>query len=123
METKAETEKTHTGGCHCGKVRFEVRGDLSKATACNCSMCSKTGTLLAFLPADRLTLLSGGDTLSDYQFGQKRIHHLFCPSCGIRSFARGTAPDGQEMVAVNVRCVDDVDLDALTIRHFDGKHL
>jgi hypothetical protein len=114
---------TYTGGCHCGKVRYEVKADLSRVMACNCSICSKTGSLLVFAAADQFTLLSGGDALSDYQFGGKKIHHLFCPSCGIRSFARGTMPDGREVRAVNVRCLDGVDIDALTIAPFDGKSL
>ena len=89
----AET-KTHTGGCHCGKVRFEVKTDLSSIIACNCSICSKAGWLLAFVPVEQFTLLSGGDLLSDYQFGRMRIHHLFCPGCGIHSFGGGVGPDG-----------------------------
>jgi len=118
----AET-KTYTGGCHCGKVRFEVKTDLSRVIACNCSICSRAGWLLAFAPAEQLTLRSGEDELSDYQFGRKRIHHLFCTGCGIRSFSRGTAPDGRETCAVNVRCLDGVDIEALTITPFDGKSL
>jgi hypothetical protein len=115
--------KTYTGGCHCEKVRFEVKLDLSQVIGCNCSICSKTGALLAFVPADQFTLLSGEDVLSDYQFGKKRIHQLFCSHCGVRSFARGTAPDGREMRAINVRCLDDVDINTLTITPFNGKSL
>lgn len=118
----AETN-TYTGGCHCGQVRFEVEADLSSVIACNCSICSKMGYLLAFVAAEKLTLLSGEDKLADYQFGKKQVHHLFCSGCGVRSFGRGTAPDGQEMYAINVRCLDDVDLDALTITPVDGKSL
>jgi hypothetical protein len=90
---------------------------------CNCSICSKTGTLLTFTPADQFKLLSGDDALADYQFGKKRIHHLFCQSCGIRSFARGTGPDGAEMRAINVRCLDGVDIGALALTPFDGKSM
>ena len=118
----AET-KTYAGGCHCGKVRFEVKTDVSRVLACNCSICSKAGWLLAFAPVEQFTLLSGEDVLSDYQFGKKRAHHLFCAGCGVRSFSRGKAPDGREMYAVNVRCLDGVDVDALTITPFDGKSL
>ena len=118
----AET-KTYTGGCHCGKVRFEVKTDLSRVIACNCSICTKAGWLLAYAPAEQFTLLSGGDELSDYQFGRKRVHHPFCPACGVRSFSRGAGPGGREMCAINVRCLDGVDVDALTITPFDGKSL
>ncbi|AUX26110.1 aldehyde-activating protein [Sorangium cellulosum] len=116
--------KTYTGGCHCGKVRFEVKADLSAPVmSCNCSICAKTGTLLTFAPAEQFTLQQGGDALTDYQFNKKMIHHMFCSVCGIRSFARGTAPNGSEMCAINVRCLDDVDLDALTVTRIDGKSM
>jgi hypothetical protein len=115
--------KTYSGGCHCGKVRFEVTTDLARVTECNCSICAKKGYLLTFVPADRFKLLSGDGELSDYQFNKKSVHHLFCRICGIQSFGRGKGPGGQEMRAVNVRCLDDVDLSALTITQFDGKRL
>ena len=118
----AET-RTYAGGCHCGTVRFEVKADLEHVIACNCSICSKKGYLLTFVPAEQFTLVSGGDALADYQFGRKRIHHLFCPACGVQSFGRGAGPDGREMCAVNVRCLEGVDVEALTITPFDGKSL
>jgi hypothetical protein len=100
-----------------------VTADLSQVTACNCSICSKKGYLLTFVSSTHFTLLSGGDGLSDYQFAKKQVHHLFCRVCGIESFARGATPDGQEMYAVNVRCLDDVDPVGLRVNHFDGKSL
>lgn len=116
--------KSYTGGCHCGKVRFDASVDLgAPVIACNCSMCGRSGTLLSFVPAASFKLTSGADSLTDYQFGKERIHHLFCKVCGIKAFARGAAPDGAEMFAVNVRCIDDVDLGALKQQHFDGKSL
>jgi hypothetical protein len=114
---------THTGGCHCGAVRYEVEADLDQAMQCNCSICSKRGHLLSFVPADRFRLLSGDDRLTDYQFAHKVIHHLFCATCGVGSFARGAMPDGAPMVAVNMRCVDGVDLGALKLSQFDGRSL
>jgi hypothetical protein len=115
--------KTYTGGCHCGKVRYEVTADLGRTMACNCSICSKTGAILTFTPAEQFKLLSGEDALADYQFNTKNIHHLFCSTCGIRSFGRGTAPDGRAMVAVNARCLDGLDVETLTPEKFDGKSL
>lgn len=115
--------QTYHGGCHCGAVRFEVEADLSKTVTCNCSICRKTGTILAFAPAGHFTLVSGADRLTDYQFNRKIIHHLFCSTCGIRSFTRGAMPDGTEMVAINVRCLDGVDLEVLSPAPFDGKSL
>ncbi len=113
--------KTYAGGCHCGAVRYQVTAAIDAVVSCNCSICSKTGTLLAFAPAAAFRLERGEDDLADYQFGKKRIHHLFCRRCGVKSFGRGTAPDGRPMVAINVRCLDGVDATALPVRAFDGR--
>lgn len=116
--------KKYSGGCHCGKVRYEAKLDLGNpVTSCNCSICGKAGTLLSFVPESQFSLLSGEDALTEYKFNKMHINHLFCRVCGIKSFARGTAKDGTGMVAVNVRCLDDVNLDSLKIRTFDGKSL
>jgi len=109
------------GGCHCGKVRYEVAVDLTNPViACNCSMCGRSGTLLTFVPADKFTLLSGEGELTDYQFGAKHIHHLFCKTCGIKSFARGEGKQGPT-AAINTRCLDDIDPTKLKVMNFDGK--
>ncbi|MFN7132875.1 MAG: GFA family protein [Myxococcales bacterium] len=113
--------KTYKGSCHCGRVQYEVAMELGPVVTCNCSICSRTGSMLAFVPAAQFTLLSGEDALTDYQFGKKSIHHLFCATCGIRSFARGRDPGGNEMAAVNVRCLEGVDLDALQVHKYDGR--
>jgi hypothetical protein len=116
--------KKYTGGCQCGKIRYEVELDLSGAvTACNCSMCGRAGTLLTFVPADRFTLLSGEESLTDYRFNKERIHHFFCSTCGIKSFARGLGKGDVPMVAINARCLDGVEVNDLQIRHFDGRSL
>jgi hypothetical protein len=113
--------RTYDGSCHCGAVRYRVTMALEGAITCNCSICSRTGTMLAFAPASSFELRSGEDALTDYQFGRKRIHHLFCSRCGVRSFARGTGPNGEPMAAVNVRCLEGVDLDAVPVRRVDGR--
>jgi hypothetical protein len=115
--------KQHTGGCHCGQVRYEVTLDLDNLVTCNCSICTKTGAILSGVPADQFKLNSGQDMLSDYTFNKHVIHHHFCPDCGIRSFSRGKGPDGSEMVAVNVRCLDKIDVDALKPMKFDGRSI
>lgn len=116
--------KTYTGGCHCGKVRYEATTDLKSVISCNCSICTKRGLILTFVSGEQFKLLSGGDVLKDYQFNKKVIHHVFCPSCGVESFANGTRPgDGKKMIAVNVRCLDGVDITALQPKPFDGKSL
>lgn len=116
------TTKTYSGGCHCGAVRYRAELDLSQPViSCNCSMCGRSGTLLSFVSADRFTLESGEASLTNYKFNHHIIEHLFCKTCGIKSFARGKSKDGSDTVAVNTRCLDDVDLKALPIQEFDGK--
>ncbi|PTL77076.1 GFA family protein [Vitiosangium sp. GDMCC 1.1324] len=117
--------KTYEGQCHCGKVRFDVKVDLGgQIVSCNCSFCSRAGALMAFVGADQVTFRAGSDVvLTDYQFGKKHIHHEFCPGCGVRPFSRGTAPDGRAVYAINVRCLDGVDLDALKVTKVDGRSL
>jgi hypothetical protein len=115
--------KTYQGGCHCGRVRYEITTALEQVTECNCSICSKRGVLWTFVKAAQFKMLRGQDTLTDYQFGKKHIHHLFCSTCGIGSFSQGRAPNGEDTYAVNARCLDDVDIDGLTRKHFDGKKL
>jgi hypothetical protein len=89
--------------------------------SCNCSLCSKRGSLLTFIPASQFRLLSGEDSLTDYQFNKKVIHHLFCKVRGTAPFGRGNAPNGDAMIALNVRCLDGVDIDSLAIKRYDGK--
>ncbi len=115
-------EKTYQGSCHCGAVRYEVTMALGPVIACNCSMCGRAGTLLAFVPAPAFKLIAGDDALTDYQFHKHVVHHLFCATCGIKSFARGVGPGGVEMAAINVRCLEGIDVGALDITPYDGKH-
>ena len=79
--------QTYTGGCHFGAVRFEVTADLGHTITCNCSLCAKRGLVLGFAPADQFKVLSGEDALTDYQFHKKKIHHVFCRTCGVESFS------------------------------------
>ncbi|HYJ58124.1 MAG TPA: GFA family protein [Methyloceanibacter sp.] len=117
-----ETEK-YGGGCHCGRVRYEVETDLGMVLSCNCSVCTKRGALWAYVGPDQFNLLSGKGELADYQFNKKTIHHLFCRHCGVGSFSTGKGEDGSEGIGINVRCLDGVDVDALTLTPFDGKKL
>jgi hypothetical protein len=115
----AET-KTYEGTCHCGAVRYEVTiAPPDKAFSGNCSMCRRVGWLLTFAPAEAFRLIQGDDSLGDYQFNKKNIHHHFCTTCGVRSFSRGTKPTGEPMVAVNLRCLTDFDATKLPVQEFD----
>jgi hypothetical protein len=87
----------------------------------NCSRCAKLGSLLSFVPAPDFNLISGEGGTTDYQFNKQVIHHLFCSTCGIQSFARGKRPDGTEMVAIKVRCLDGVDPSALHVWSIDSR--
>ena len=112
--------KTYAGRCHCGVVRYEVETDLARVIVCNCSHCEKKGLLLNFVDKDKFKLLSGKENLTEYRFNKKTIRHLFCRICGTESFAEGvTFPKA----AVNVRCLDNVDLSNLTLTPYNGKDI
>ena len=116
--------QAYTGGCQCGKVRYEVQMDIGEVLACNCSRCARLGSLLAFAPASQFKLLSGDADLTKFEFNKHRIQHQFCSTCGIQSFAIGTQPKtGDKMAAINVRCLDGIDTDALKVRNVDGRSL
>jgi hypothetical protein len=114
-------KQTHGGGCQCGKVRYEATFELGEVISCNCSRCGRLGGLLAALPKSDFELISGAGAMTEYQFHKHAIHHLFCSTCGIQSYSHGTGPGGAEMVMVNVRTIDDVDVEALKVTKFDGR--
>ena len=115
--------KTYQGSCHCGKVAYEVTMDLGEVMACNCSMCGRSGSLLTFVGSEQFTLKSGEGDLTDYLFNKHHIHHKFCSTCGIKSFATGKNREGKDTFAINVRCLEGVDLDSLKVKHVDGRSL
>ena len=111
----------YEGSCHCGNVAFEVEGEFDSGLDCNCSMCRRRGGLLAFVPAENLTLTTPKENVSTYTFNRHVIHHLFCETCGVRSFAKGVGPGGKEMRAINVRCLEGIDLAQVPRVQFDGR--
>ena len=112
--------KTMQGGCHCGRVRFTVTADLDRVTVCNCSICSKKGFLHLIVPPGQFELLSGKDELTTYTFNTGVAKHTFCKHCGIHAFyVPRSDPD---KVDVNARCIDDIDLAALSLKYFDGQN-
>ena len=112
---------THAGGCHCGRVRFEVEAPADAQVAqCNCSICSKTGYLHLIVPAARFRLLSGSDALTTYRFNTGTARHLFCSTCGIKSFyVPRSHPDGY---SVNARCLDEGTLVHMQVEAVDGRN-
>jgi hypothetical protein len=111
----------YRGSCHCGRVAFEVEGEIDGALSCNCSICSRRGSLLWFVPRDNLTLLAPEEAANSYTFNKHVIKHRFCPTCGIHPYGEGVDPKGQRMAAVNLRCLEGIDLSAIPIHEFDGR--
>jgi hypothetical protein len=111
----------YTGSCHCGRIRFRAEGEVDSGMACNCSMCGRRGSLLWFVPRDKLTLLTPEEDASVYLFNKHVIRHRFCAHCGIHPFGEGTAPDGAAMAAINLRTLEDFDLDSVPVKHYDGR--
>ena len=111
---------THGGGCHCGRVRFELIAPKSlRVSECNCSICSKAGYLHLIVPAAQFKLLSGNDTLKTYSFNTHTAKHLFCSVCGIKSFyVPRSHPDG---ISVNARCIDAETIEELTVTPLNGR--
>ena len=114
-------EVIHRGGCHCGRVRFEVNALPSLLVdECNCSMCTRTGFRHLIVPADRFRLLCGADALTAYTFNTNTAKHLFCATCGVKSFyVPRSHPDG---FSVNVNCIDPDTVAAVTVRKIDGRN-
>jgi hypothetical protein len=115
--------KTYTGGCHCGQVRFECTSDLAMVTACNCSICTKKGLHFTFLDPKRFQLRAGEENLKEYLFNKHAIHHQLCVDCGVDVFARGKKPDGSDVIALNVSCIDGIDLSKLKMTPVDGRSM
>jgi len=111
----------YRGGCHCGKVAYEVEGEIAQAFSCNCSMCTRRGSLLWFTPRDKFRLLTGENELTTYTFNKHVIQHRFCKHCGIQSFAFGKDRQGNEMAAVNLRCLEDFEFDKLPVTQVNGR--
>ena len=112
---------TYRGSCHCGAVRYKVQTDLSTLADCNCSRCRRLGWVMQSAPASAFTLEAGADHLTLYRFNTEMIEHLFCKTCGIESFARGSDGQGNELLMVNVNCLEPpLPVDRSVIKHWDG---
>jgi hypothetical protein len=110
-----------SGSCHCGKTRFEVDGGFDEVMECNCSHCSRKGYLLWFVPRERLKLRTDLSDLATYHFNKHVIDHHFCPTCGCAPFGIGSAPDGTATAAINIRCLEGIDLAGVKRVAVDGR--
>lgn len=111
------------GSCHCGRIRYEAKANPTEAMSCNCSICRRRGALLFFTTPDNFVLQSSRDEITVYTFKSHTIRHQFCKTCGCAPFAEGTSPDGRAMIAINLRCAEDVDLTKIKVMEFDGASL
>ena len=110
---------TYGGACHCGRIRFEVDGEITRVGTCACSICAKTGYLHWTIEPSQLRLLTASGDWRSYRFLTRKAEHRFCPTCGVSPF-RVPRSDPDKLV-VNVRCLDGVDISSLPIRGFDGR--
>ena len=111
----------YQGSCHCGKIAFEVEGELSGAMACNCSICLRKGSLMWFVPREQLRLLTPEANLATYTFNKHVVQHHFCPTCGIHPFGEGVDPNGNRIAAINIRCLENLDLASVPVQNYDGR--
>src|ERR1700682_2726185 len=111
----------YKGSCHCGATSFDVDGEVQQVVECNCSHCSRKGYLLWFLPRDKLQLRTPESNLATYTFNKHVIKHHFCPKCGCAPFASGKDRSGAATAAINVRCLEDVELSSLKKVPVDGR--
>jgi len=111
----------YTGNCHCGSISFEVEGEINGALACNCSICQRKGSLLWFVPRSSLRLLTPEDGIATYLFNKHVIKHHFCPKCGIHPYGEANDPKGNAIAAINIRCIENIDLESIPLQHYDGR--
>ena len=111
----------YRGSCHCGRIAFEVEGELEGAVACNCSICAKRGSLLWAVPHDKLHLSAAPEDLGSYGFNRHVFAHRFCKTCGIHTHAEDAAPKAERSAYINIRCLEGLDLAGLPVIEFDGR--
>ncbi len=110
-----------SGSCHCGAFTFNVDLELEGLMSCNCSMCQRTGYVMAFVDPAKLEPESDLSTLTSYKFNTMNIDHLFCATCGIHPIGAGKKRDGTAMRMVNVRCLHNVDVASIQTKQVDGR--
>jgi hypothetical protein len=117
--TGTRASSRYTGSCHCGAVRFAITTDFPELTTCDCSMCHRRNAVMVKVHEDQFELLSGQDSLTEYQFHTRTARHFFCKTCGIYPFHRKrVTPDH---FGINVACLDDFDAEGIPVRATVGK--
>ena len=112
----------YQGSCHCGNLKYEVVGDIDSGMACNCSMCGRRGSLLWFTARDQFHLKVDDSAAATYLFNKHAIRHRFCATCGIHPWGEALDPQsGRETVAINIRCIEGLDLEKIPVTHYDGR--
>ena len=124
--------KTYQGSCHCGRVQFEITADIDHARICDCSICRKRGTLNFRIDENDFKLKTPLEELSLYQWGSFTAKDYFCPTCGVLPFRRPSHPTNTELAqgtvrfegwAINLRCLNDLDINALPLKFIKGSSL
>lgn len=113
----------YQGSCHCGRIKFEIDGTIEGAATCNCSICEQKGAVMWFVPREQLKLLTPDSNAATYTFNRHHIKHRFCPTCGMHPYGEGVGPDGKASAAINIRCIEGIDLAAIQTQQFNGRAL
>jgi hypothetical protein len=109
--------------CHCGNVALEFESEIKGALSCNCSICQRSGAILTFMPRSDVKLEAAPDAMATYTFNKHVIQHKFCKKCGIKVIGEGKDPKGNEITAINIRCIEGLDLEKIPLQHYDGRSL
>jgi hypothetical protein len=113
----------YKGSCHCGNVAFQVEGTLAGAMSCNCSLCQRKGSLMWFVPREQMQLLTPDENAGTYTFNKHAIKHRFCSKCGVHPYGEAVDPKGHAMAAINIRCLEGIELDKIPVTPFNGRAL
>jgi hypothetical protein len=124
MTTTAKPSPSkHSGGCHCGVVRYEAEVDPATGSMCNCSVCTKLATVGAIVKPAAFRLIRGEDALASYVWGHKIGERKFCKHCGTHCFGTGHLEQlGGDYVSINLNTLDDFDLSKIQLAYWDGRH-
>ncbi|GKT59253.1 glutathione-dependent formaldehyde-activating enzyme [Colletotrichum tofieldiae] len=116
-----EPKRTYRGNCHCAAFVYEFDlPEIKTVGECNCSICTKKGSLWVIPARDNFRVVKGAESeLSSYKFGTEQMIHKFCGNCGTAIMV--DAPDGPPyMMVLNARSIQDLDIVGLERKPFNG---